>query len=139
MVGNEGRTRIPVYETLTKAGFDPDKDMLAVPVMDPSAYCHSNFWAGVGAPQWRMWGCGGVVVDWDLRTNLEGLYAAGGAVFGAGAHSGAAASGRFAGRRAADFASSAEEVPVDDEQIKREKSVSTPLSTPRGTPSAGKN
>jgi succinate dehydrogenase/fumarate reductase flavoprotein subunit len=134
MVGNEGRTRIPVYETLTKAGFDPDKDMLAVPVMDPSAYCHSNFWAGVGAPQWRMWGCGGVVVDWDLRTNLEGLYAAGGAVFGAGAHSGAAASGRFAGRRAADFASSAEEVPVDDEQIKREKKrVYAPLN-PEGHP-----
>jgi succinate dehydrogenase/fumarate reductase flavoprotein subunit len=38
MVGNEGRTRIPVYDTLTKAGFDPDFDMLQVPVMNPDAY-----------------------------------------------------------------------------------------------------
>jgi succinate dehydrogenase/fumarate reductase flavoprotein subunit len=134
MVGNEGRTRIPVYETLTKAGFDPEQDMLQVPVMDPSAYCHSNFWAGVGAPQWRMWGCGGVVVDWDLRTNLEGLYAAGGAIFGAGAHSSAAASGRFAGRRAANYALGASEPKVDAAQAEREKArVYAPLK-PEGRP-----
>jgi succinate dehydrogenase/fumarate reductase flavoprotein subunit len=134
MVGNEGRTRVPVYETLTKAGFDPDLDMLQVPVMDPSSYGHSNFWAGVGAPQWRMWGCGGVVVDWDLRTNLAGLYAAGGAIFGAGAHSSAAASGRYAGRRAADYSKAAAEPAVDAAQAAREKArIYAPLS-PRGRP-----
>jgi len=51
MVGNEGKTRIPIYDTYTRAGFDPDKDMLQAPVMDPEGYLHSNFWsAGINAP-----------------------------------------------------------------------------------------
>jgi hypothetical protein len=73
MVGNEGKTRIPVYDTLTKAGFDPDRDMLQVPVMHPDAYVHANFWAGMPVPLWRQWGTGGLVVDWPLKTSLEGL------------------------------------------------------------------
>jgi succinate dehydrogenase/fumarate reductase flavoprotein subunit len=132
MVGNEGRTRIPVYDTLTKAGFDPDLDMLQVPVMNPAAYSHSNFWAGMTVPHWRQWGGGGLVVDWDLRTNLEGLYAAGGAVFGAGAHSSAAASGRYAGRKAASYAMTAPEPKMDPGQVEREKArVYAPLEQSR--------
>ena len=104
MVDNEGKTRIPVYDTLTRAGFDPDLDTLQVPVMHPSSYLHANFWAGMPVPLWRQWGTGGLVVDWELRTSLEGLYAAGGAVYGGGAHSSAAAGGRYAGRKAASCA-----------------------------------
>jgi hypothetical protein len=75
MVGNEGKTRIPVYEALTRAGFDPDRDLLQVPVMVPPAYAHANnFWAGMPVPYWRQWGTGGLLVDWDLCTNLKGLY-----------------------------------------------------------------
>ena len=36
---------------------------------------------GIGPPQWRDVGFGwngGLVVDWELKTNLEGLFAAGG-------------------------------------------------------------
>ncbi len=55
MVGNEGRTRVPVYETLTRAGFDPDRDRLQAPVMHPEAYAHANFWAGMAVPHWRQW------------------------------------------------------------------------------------
>ncbi len=136
MVGNEGKTRIPVYDTLTKAGFDPDLDMLQVPVMHPEAYHHSNSWAGMGLPHWRQWGAGGLVVDWDLRTNLEGLYAAGGAIFGGGAHSSAAASGRYAGRKAASFAATAPEFAVDVRQVEAEKArVYAPLE--RRTQSIG--
>ena len=128
MVGNEGKTRIPVYDTLTKAGFDPDLDMLQVPVMDPAAYSHSNFWAGMPVPHWRQWGGGGLVVDWDLRTNLEGLYAAGGAIYGGGAHSSAATSGRYAGRKAAAYAVTAPELNMDRGQVEREKArVYAPL------------
>jgi hypothetical protein len=54
MIGNEGKTRIPVYDMLTKAGFDPDRDMLQAPVMDPEAYGHSNFWAGMPVPWTSM-------------------------------------------------------------------------------------
>lgn len=121
MVGNEGRTRIPVYDTLTKAGFDPDVDMLQVPVMPPNAYAHANSWAGMPVPHWRQWGAGGLVVDWDLRTNLEGLYAAGGAIYGGGAHSSAAASGRYAGSQAAAYARTAPDSDLDRGQIDREK------------------
>jgi succinate dehydrogenase/fumarate reductase flavoprotein subunit len=121
MVGNEGRTRVPVYGALTRAGFDPDTDMLQVPVMPPAAYGHANFWNGQTGPLWRMWGGGGLVADWDLRTSLPGLYAAGGAVFGAGAHSSAASSGRYVGRTAAVAARGAAEPRVDERQIDAEK------------------
>jgi succinate dehydrogenase/fumarate reductase flavoprotein subunit len=122
MVGNEGKTRIPVYDALTRAGFDPDLDMLQAPVMPPDAYGHANFWAGVPVPQWRQWGGGGLLVDWDLATSLPGLYAAGGAVYGAGAHSSAAASGRWAGRQAAAHAAGREAPSLPREQVDREKS-----------------
>ena len=138
MVGNEGKTRIAVYDTLTRAGFDPDRDMLQVPVMSPDAYGHANFWAGVPVPQWRQWGGGGLLVDWDLATSLPGLYAAGGAVYGAGAHSSAAASGRWAGRRAAAWAARAQEPTMDRGQVDREKDrVYRPLSEPEGMPGLG--
>jgi succinate dehydrogenase/fumarate reductase flavoprotein subunit len=134
MVGNEGKTRIPVYDVLTKAGFDPDLDMLQVPVMHPSAHSHANFWAGMSVPHWRQWGTGGLVVDWDLRTNLEGLYAAGGAIFGGGAHSSAAASGRYAGRKAASYALAAPEIDIETGPIEQEKArIYAPLDqTNRG-------
>ena len=124
MVGNEGRTRVPVYQTLTRAGFDPERDLLQVPFLEPEAYGHANFWAGQPGPHWRQWGGGGLLVDWDLATSLEGLYAAGGAVYGAGAHSSAAASGRYAGRQAAARARLEPSAPPNDEarvQAERER------------------
>ena len=132
MVGNEGKTRVPVYETFTKAGFDPDKDMLQVPVMAPESYSMNrtaNYWAGTPLPPFRSVGSGGLVADWDLKTNLEGLYAAGSSVFGAGAHSNAAAGGRFAGRTAAAYAAKASEPVVNRGQIDKEKArIYAPLN-----------
>jgi succinate dehydrogenase/fumarate reductase flavoprotein subunit len=66
-------------------------------------------------------GAGGLLVDWDLRTNLEGLYGAGGTVSGAGAHSTAATGGRYAGRKAAAYALTAAEPIIDPEQVRKEK------------------
>ena len=138
-VGNEGKTRVPVYETLTRAGFDPDRDMLQAPVMHPNAYGHANFWAGMTVPHWRQWACGGLLVDWDLRTSLEGLYACGGAIFGGGAHSSAAASGRYVGRLAAAAARTAPEPQVHAGQVEREKKrLYAPLEE-RATASAGRS
>jgi succinate dehydrogenase/fumarate reductase flavoprotein subunit len=80
------------------------------------------------APHWRQWGGGGLLVDWDLKTNLEGLYAAGGAIYGGGAHSSAATSGRYAGRKAAYYAMTAPEPKLDAGQVQREKArVYAPL------------
>ena len=128
MVGHEGKTRI-IYNTYTQAGFDPDKDMLQVNVLPPEvAGLHMPWWtwfhkAG-GPPQWRetgFWSGGGVLVDWDLRTSLEGLYAAGNQLAGGALHAAAAATGRYAARKAAAYAKTAAEPVVDRKQIEVEK------------------
>ena len=77
--------------------------------MDPAGLLSFQFLGRDAVPHWRQWGGGGLVVDWDFRTNLEGLYAAGGAIYGGGAHSSAATSGRYAGRKAASYAVTAPE------------------------------
>jgi succinate dehydrogenase/fumarate reductase flavoprotein subunit len=138
MVGNEGKTRIPVYDIYTKAGFDPDKDMLQAPVMPPEAYHNPVFWFGIPMPHLRRVsdpgpGCG-FWVDWDLRTSLEGLYAAGGGcISGAGDHASAAASGRYTGRKAVAYAMMAREPVADRHQVEAEKArVYAPLRPNKG-------
>ncbi|MFC1892382.1 FAD-dependent oxidoreductase, partial [Thermodesulfobacteriota bacterium] len=119
MVGNEGKTRVPIYENYTQAGFDPDKDML-------QAYGMGIERGKGAAPQWRM-GSGRLVVDWDLKSNLEGLYA-GGVIGGAGGCAGASTTGRYAGRKAADYAKTAGDSAISKKQIAEEKTrVYAPL------------
>ena len=126
MVGNEGKTRIPIYDTMTRAGFDPDKDLFQAPVVMPEGYAHSNFWsAGVNTPPTiRSLGGGGFLVDWNLRTNLEGLYVgAGGNLFGGGCHGESHTTGRYAGRHAAEYAKAAPEPVADSKQIEKEREL----------------
>ena len=126
MVGHEGKTRIAIYDTYTKAGFDPDKDMLQANVLPPEmAGRYIPWWNGIGPPQWRetsFGGYGGVVVDWDLKTSLEGLYAAGGQLVGVGGCAGSSSTGRYAGRKAADYAQKAGEPLINRKQVEEEKS-----------------
>jgi len=122
MVGNEGKTRTAIYATLTKAGFDPDKDMWQAPVMVPEGYTHANFWGGVPLPHLRGLAGGGFLVDWDLRTSLEGLYAAGTSpVFGAGCHGESHTMGRYAARKASAYAKSSAEPAIDRKQVEAAK------------------
>jgi succinate dehydrogenase/fumarate reductase flavoprotein subunit len=124
MVGQEGKTRIPIYDTFTKAGFDPNRDMLQAPVMLPEGYSHSNFWsAAINTPvNLRSVAGGGFLVDWDLRTSLEGLYAAGGApLFGGGCHGESHTTGRYAGRKAAEYAKRTSAPNAEHHQIEAEK------------------
>jgi succinate dehydrogenase/fumarate reductase flavoprotein subunit len=124
MVGNEGKTRIPVYDLYCRSGFDPDKDMLQAVVMPPDAYAQGPGY-GPAVRQWRDSGpgftAGGMVVDWDLKTTLEGLYAAGNT--GRSRHGGAGASstGRYAGRKAASYASKLQQPVIDKKQVQAEK------------------
>jgi len=124
MVGNEGKTRI-IYNMYTQAGFDPDKDMLQMNVVPPRLTIGAPPWdLKTSAPQWRataFLGGGGLLVDWDLRTTLEGLYAAGANVAGGGGHTNAAATGRYAGRKAADYAKEAKESAINHKQVDKEK------------------
>jgi succinate dehydrogenase/fumarate reductase flavoprotein subunit len=129
MVAQEGRTLIPIYRTYTQAGFDPDKDLLQY---------YDGGWGGVGPPQWRTYSSGtssggGLIVDWDLKTSLDGLYAAGSQIFASGDHAYAAATGRYAGRKAAAYALGAGEPAVDRKQIEVEKArVYAPIQRENG-------
>ena len=124
MIAQEARTLVPIYQTYSQAGFDPDKDMLQV---------YDGGWAGTPPPQWRQGMGSGLVVDWDLKSSLDGLYAAGDAIFAAGEHAYAAATGRYAGRKAADYALGTTVVGVDDNQVQLEKTqVYAPLGRKNG-------
>jgi succinate dehydrogenase/fumarate reductase flavoprotein subunit len=123
MIYNEGKCSI-IYENYGKAGFDPDKDMLQLPVMPPEQYGHGPAWETYGPRQWRegaFGGGGGIVFDWDLKTNLDGLYVAGSQQYSGGTHAHAATTGRYAGRKAADYARNAKLEQVDRNQIAMEK------------------
>ncbi|MFC2038276.1 FAD-dependent oxidoreductase [Chloroflexota bacterium] len=123
MLGNEGKTRVPVYQVYAQAGFDPDQDMLQAPIIPREAGGE-----GLGPPNWRSgaggggWSGGGLVIDWDLKTSLDGLYAAGNQIGACwGGHPGAASTGRYAGRKAAAYAVTAAEPTSVRKQIDEEK------------------
>jgi succinate dehydrogenase/fumarate reductase flavoprotein subunit len=136
MVGNEGKTRIPIYEVYSKAGFDPDKDMLQAIVMSPDAYAQGPGY-GMIVRQWRDsapgFTAGGMVVDWDLKTNLESLYAAGNIARSRHGGAGASSTGRYAGRKAAAYALKARQPVIDRKQIQAEKArVYAPINRKDG-------
>jgi len=127
MVGEEGRTRIPILKTYTDAGFDPQKDLLQSYMLLGSDPMRGNV-----RPQDRTGGeigdAGGPIVDWDLMTNLQGFYAAGDALFAANYHYHAATTGRYAGRKAADYAAKAGVPSLSRVQVEEEKArVYAPL------------
>ncbi len=75
MVGNEGKTKTPVYAEYNNKGFDPATHVLQ---------SYGDGWrSGQFLPQERQFfGIpGGMVNDWRLMTNLEGLFAAGDVLF----------------------------------------------------------
>ena len=132
MVGEEGKTKVPILRTYTEAGFDPKRDLL-----QSYLFIGGDPMRGEVLPQERIGGevgdAGGLVVDWDLRTNLEGLYAAGDAIFGGNYHYHAAATGRYAGRKAAEYAAGAPEPVISRHQAEGEKArVYAPLGRQDG-------
>jgi succinate dehydrogenase/fumarate reductase flavoprotein subunit len=135
MIPHEGKCRI-IYDTYQRAGFDPDKDMLQVNVMPPEQYIFTAWWGSYGPRQWRTGGfCngGGLVFDWDLKTSLEGLYVAGCSTYPGADHSVAACSGRYAGRKAVQYAKIAREPLIEKKQVEVEKArVYAPLKNKNG-------
>ena len=125
MIGHEGNTRVPVYEVYGRAGFDPDKDLLQASVLPPAGYTFKPWWNSMPVSQWREIGRlvdgGGVVFDWDLRTSLEGLYAAGEQLAGGANHAASSATGRYAGRKAAEHAALARRPVASEQQVEAEK------------------
>jgi succinate dehydrogenase/fumarate reductase flavoprotein subunit len=114
LLSEESMTKI-IVDSYEESGFDMAKDRLM-------GY---QLLEGNSPPQWReiYRGVerGGVMIDWDLKTNLDGLYAAGEQLFVAGDHSFAAATGRYAGRKAADYALQVSHAGISPEQVGKEK------------------
>ncbi len=124
MVGNEGRTNLAVYKTYTKAGFNPDTDLLQMPFLPTNAYRKSATWmqAETTPVQWREMarpGCN-TVIDWTLKTTLDGLYGAG-YVIGSTDSSGSSTTGRYAARNAWKYAQTVDLLPYDRAQVDAEK------------------
>ena len=130
MVGEEGKTRVPVYENFTRRGFDPQRDVLQ---------CYGVGWTSAEfLPQERqLFGLpGGFMNDWDLMTNLEGLFVCGDALFASNCYGHAAATGAYAGRKAGAYAAKENAAPLPHEaQIQAELTrVLAPLN---GDPAEG--
>ncbi len=122
LLGEESTTKI-IIDTYREAGFDPDQDLLQ----------NYQLIEGNSPPQWRDASGGGLMVDWNLKTSLDGLYAAGTQIFSARDHSFAAATGRYAGRKAADYARQTNNPSISRDQVDQEKNrVYAPLKRTEG-------
>jgi succinate dehydrogenase/fumarate reductase flavoprotein subunit len=140
-VGNEGKTRVPVYKTLVEAGFDPDKDMLMCNVVHPKI-------AGRAMPNWMAFSegvtdpckrdvsffhSGGLMVDWKHQTNIESLFAVGNQVAAAESAAGAASNGRYCGRNLAKYVKNRQKIQPSEEQIRKERErIYAPLANQEG-------
>ena len=105
MVGEEGKTKIPILKNYTERGFDPKKHMLQ---SYGTGWQSANFLEQerqlFGAP-------GGIWHDWDLKTNIDGIYAAGDQLYASDCAGFACATGYYAGRKAAAAAKTLDTLP----------------------------
>lgn len=98
MVGEEGKTKIPILQNYTERGFDPTKHALQ---------SYGTGWQSAAflTQERQLFGApGGIMHDWDLMTNIDGIYAAGDQLFASDCCGYASATGYYAGRKAADHA-----------------------------------
>lgn len=115
MVGEEAKTKIPIYQNYTERGFDPEKHMLQ---SYGTGWQSANFLEQerqfFGAP-------GGILNDWDLKTNIDGIYAAGDQLYASDCAGFACATGCYAGRKAADYAAAVDYASYKQEDVEAEK------------------
>jgi succinate dehydrogenase/fumarate reductase flavoprotein subunit len=127
MIGNEGKTKIPIMRAYTEAGFDPARHRLQ---------SYGDGWkSGAFLPQERQFfGLpGGLMHDWSLMTNVDGLFAAGDALFASNCYGHACATGHYAGRHAATWAREHGEAEVHEPQVEAERErLYRPLTQKRG-------
>jgi succinate dehydrogenase/fumarate reductase flavoprotein subunit len=111
MLREESTTQIMV-DSFNAAGFNIARDQLQSYKMIEAS----------SPAQWRdATHGGGVLIDWNLKSSLDGLYAAGEQLFRPDDHSYCAATGRYAGRKAADYVKQIGQGQISREQIEREK------------------
>lgn len=123
MVGEEAKTKVLVYQNYTERGFDPDRHMLqSYGTGWQSASFLEQERQFFGAP-------GGLMHDWDLKTNIDEIYACGDQLYASDCAGAACATGYYAGRKAADYAEGVELCQCSQEDIRAEKErLYAPLS-----------
>lgn len=98
MVGEEGKTKIPILDNYTRRGFDPKLHRLqSYGTGWQSASFLEQERQFFGAP-------GGILNDWNLMTNIDGIFAGGDQLYASDCAGFACATGYYAGRKASDFA-----------------------------------
>ena len=115
MVGQEAKTNVPILKNYTERGFDPTKHALQ---------SYGSGWHSASfLPQERQFfgAPGGIMHDWDLKTNIDGIYAAGDQLFASDCAGHACATGHYAGRKAADYAASVELQDIDTRDVDAER------------------
>ncbi len=114
MVGEEAKTRIPVYDNYNSRGFDPKKHILQ---------SYGTGWQSAAflEQERQLFGApGGIIHDWNLETNIRNVFAAGDSLYASDCAGFACTSGRWAGKHAAVSADKDFEE-VDIELINNEK------------------
>lgn len=123
MIGNEGKTRYSVYDHYIRAGFNPDLDMLQVPVMAADAYggIFKDWFHGETniVKPWKE-GKGRLITDWNNMTNVDGLFC-GGLICAQLGASNACSSGLYVGNRAAEYALCSSGGEIDESQVAAER------------------
>ncbi len=115
MVGEEGKTKIPVLKNFTDRGFDPRRHRLqSYGTGWKSAEFLDSERQLFGAP-------GGVFHDWNLMTNINGVFAAGDQLYAMDCGGAASATGYYAGRKAAEYSSNVDFIEPSEEDISQEK------------------
>ncbi len=124
MVGQEAKTQVPIYQNYNERGFDPQQHMLqSYGTGWQSASFLDQERQFFGAP-------GGVMHDWDLKTNIEGVYAAGDQLYASDCAGFACATGYYAGRKAADHAVDVPLPEIDPAAVEAEQQrIYAPLLT----------
>jgi succinate dehydrogenase/fumarate reductase flavoprotein subunit len=116
MVGEEGKTKIPILQNYQEAGFDPKKHMLQ---------CYGGGWksANFSPDQRQLFGLpGGFFNDWKLMSTSEGLFVSGDALFASNCFGHAASTGSYAGRHAANYSDEHKHVKALSKTIETHKS-----------------
>jgi succinate dehydrogenase/fumarate reductase flavoprotein subunit len=115
MVGEEGKTKIPILQNYTERGFDPQKHILQ---------SYGTGWQSASflTQERQLFGApGGIIHDWDMKTNIDGIYAAGDQTFASDCCGFAAATGYYAGRKAAKYSEIVDFGKIDENEVLKEK------------------
>ena len=114
MVGEESKTKVPIYQNYTERGFDPEKHRLqSYGTGWQSASFLDQERQFFGAP-------GGIMHDWHLQTNIEGIYVCGDAMFASDCAGAACATGYYAGRWASENAKDTVLPNIDEQDVQNE-------------------